>query len=150
MIKTIAFDADDTLWHTEHVYARAQARYVEILKAYGLEEKQALDTLHRIEVDNLPEMGYGIKAFVLSMIESAVALVGDRMGGKDVQVLLDEGRAMIRSEIQLLEHTQATVMQLAERYPLMLVTKGDLLDQERKVLNSGLGPFFELGGDFER
>lgn len=138
----IAFDADDTLWHSEVLYADAQTAFVKMLAAYGLDERQTLDTLHKIEVDNLPTFGYGVKGFVLSLIEAAVRLTEYQVSSREIQTLIDIGRAMIAHEVHLIDHVQVVVETLARQYPLMVITKGDIIDQERKIQRSGLGAAF--------
>jgi putative hydrolase of the HAD superfamily len=143
MIAWIAFDADDTLWHSERFYHEAQQRFTGLLAPYGFETTTALARLHDIEMSNLPTFGYGIKGFILSMIDAAVDLTGGQVRGEDIRALVNLGRWMAANEIILLDHVRETVEQLSARYPLMLVTKGDLMDQERKISLSGLAPYFK-------
>ncbi len=137
----IAFDADDTLWHSESLYAATQAEYRQLLSGYA-----ALDridaTLHAVEMRNLPLYGYGIKGFALSMIEAALEISANQLQGHEVQRVLQLARHMLSAELQLLDHAAEVVAQLAETYPLMLITKGDLFDQESKIERSGLKPYF--------
>jgi len=91
---------------------------------------------------NLPHFGYGIKAFALSMIETAVELTEGRIEGRDIQTIIDAAKEMLTSEVELLEHVADTVAQMAQSYALMLITKGDLRDQEAKIARSGLGEHF--------
>jgi len=100
------------------------------------------ERLYQTETRNLAHFGYGIKAFALSMLESAVELTEGRLSGQDVKTLIDLAKAMLRAEVELLPHVSEVVPQLAEKYPLLIITKGDLLDQETKVKRSGLGHFF--------
>lgn len=143
MIEWVAFDADDTLWHSERFYHEAQQRFAELLAPYGFEPTASLARLHDIEMSNLPTFGYGIKGFILSMIDAAVDLTGGQVRGEDIRALVNLGRWMAANEIILLDHVRETVEQLSTRYPLMLVTKGDLMDQERKISLSGLAPYFK-------
>ena len=137
----IAFDADDTLWQNEHLYARSQARLVELLAQYHPPE-WVHERLYQTEMRNLEHFGYGVKAFALSMIEAAIELTEGRMTGKDLQVLVDTAKGMLHADVELLEHVADTLAQLQEKYPLMLLTKGDLFEQENKIARSGLGDRF--------
>lgn len=137
----IAFDADDTLWHNERLYANAQARFVELLAHYHSPE-WIHERLYQTEVANLQHFGYGIKAFALSMIETAIELTEGRISGQDIQALIGLAKEMLNAEVELLEHVAETVPELAQSYPLMVITKGDLLDQETKISRSGLGHYF--------
>jgi len=140
-IDVIAFDADDTLWHNERYYVRAQAGFTELLSQYHSPE-WINDRLFETEMRNLEHFGYGIKAFALSMIETAVELTEGRITGADIQKVVDIARQMITADILLLDHVAETIPQLAQGYPLMLITKGDLLDQETKIMRSGLEEYF--------
>ncbi len=139
----IAYDADDTLWHTESYYRSVEQRFLEILAAYGLERTSALARFHEIEVANLPDFGYGIKGFMISLLEAAVDLTGGKVRGADVQAIIDLGRGMVRHEINFLPGAQESVARLAQTHPLALITKGDLMDQERKISASGLEDYFQ-------
>ncbi len=137
----IAFDADDTLWHNERLYAEAQSKFKQLLAHYHdpawIEER-----LYQTETRNLKHFGYGLKAFALSMIETAIELTEGRIEGRDILLLIDEAKAMLNAEVELLEHAAETVAHLAATHPLMLITKGDLLDQESKIARSGLALHF--------
>jgi len=137
----IAFDADDTLWHSESLYAAAQEEYRRLLAAYA--ETEVIDrVLHKTEMRNLPAYGYGVKGFALSMIEAALELSQHQISGSEVQQVLDLAKRMLSTEVELLEGVAEVVAQLAETYPLMLITKGDLAHQEAKIEQSGLKPYF--------
>jgi len=142
MLDLIAFDADDTLWHTEHLYSDAQERFGQLLAPYGvtgaIEQK-----LFATESANLRVFGFGIKSFALSMIETAIALTGGQISGHDIQRVIDLSKGMLSADVQLLEHAEETVARLAQDFPLMIITKGDLLDQESKIERSGLGKHFK-------
>lgn len=141
MIDTIAFDGDDTLWHNEILYAAAQAEYRRLLAKHHPGE--IVDQrLYETEMRNLEFYGYGIKSFTLSMIETAVELTDGQVTADEVREVLGIGRKMLTADVQLLEHAQSTVAQLAESHTLMLITKGDLRDQKRKLTKSGLAPYF--------
>jgi putative hydrolase of the HAD superfamily len=138
----IAFDADDTLWHNERLYLGAQAKLAQLLSPFQSAEIVKA-RLYQTESRNIKYFGYGIKSFTLSMIETAVELTEGHISGQDVQVIIDLGRGMLDAEVELLEHAAGTVAQLATRYLLMLITKGDLQDQQNKVTRSGLGQYFQ-------
>ncbi len=141
-IELIAFDADDTLWHNEVLYANAQAQFKQLLAAYH--PPQVVDErLLRTETRNLEYFGYGIKGFTLSMIETAIELTEGRISGREIQRIVELGRGMLRAEVQLMDHAQEALARLAPSYPLMLITKGDLLDQQSKIKRSGLAPYFK-------
>ena len=141
-INLIGLDADDTLWHNERYYAETQTKFAQLLSQYQPEEwvrKQLLQTENR----NIEHFGYGIKAFALSMIETAVELTDGRISGQDVRTLIEMATNMLNAEVELLEHVGETIPKLAASHPLALITKGDLLDQEKKIAHSGLGGYFQ-------
>jgi len=138
----IAFDADDTLWHNERLYLQTQARLVALLAPYGIDRPSIEERLSQTESDNIRVFGYGIKSFTLSMIETALALTGGGLTGTDVLSIINLGRAQLSAPVELFENVLEAVSVLAGRHPLMLITKGDLLDQETKLVRSGLAEFF--------
>jgi putative hydrolase of the HAD superfamily len=142
MVDLIAFDADDTLWHTEHLYSDAEARFGQLLAPYGI-TGQIEDQLFGVESANLRFFGFGIKSFALSMIETAIKLTDGRINGQDVQHVIDLAKGMLSAEVDLLDHAEQTITELAREFPLMIITKGDLLDQESKIERSGLGQHFK-------
>ena len=142
MLDLIAFDADDTLWHTEHLYSDAEARFGQLLAPYGV-TGQIEDKLFGVESANLRFFGFGIKSFALSMIETAIQLTEGRISGQDVQRVIDLAKNMLSAKVELLDHAEETLAQLAQEFPLMIITKGDLLDQESKIERSGLGQHFK-------
>lgn len=137
----IAFDADDTLWQNERLYVHVQGQFKALLSRYHAPDWVG-DRLYATEMRNLQHYGYGAKAFALSMIETAVELTEGRIAGRDVQVLIDLVKNMLTAEVELLEHVAETIPRLAGAYPLMLITKGDLRDQESKIARSGLADHF--------
>ena len=141
LFHTIAFDADDTLWHNERLYVHAQSRFKALLSPYHSPE-WIEERLYQAELRNLGHFGYGIKGFALSMIETAVELTEGRISGGDIQTIIDIAKGMLSAEVELLEHAAETTARLAQRYPLMLITKGDLRDQEIKIARSGLADHF--------
>jgi putative hydrolase of the HAD superfamily len=138
----IAFDADDTLWHNMRLYRQTQAGLAALLAGYGVSAEALDEQLFQTESRNIRLFGYGIKSFALSMIESALALTGGNLSGQHVLAIIELAKAQLNAPIELLEHVRETVPRLAARHPLMLITKGDLLDQENKLARSGLGEFF--------
>ncbi len=139
-LTTVGVDADDTLWRHEDVFRLTQDRLAELLSPYA-EPEELLGHLVEVEARNLRFYGYGVKAFTLSMIETAVAFAGEASGGV-VREILAAGREMLTHRIETLPGVEATLRLLSERYRLIVITKGDLLDQERKIAASGLGEFF--------
>jgi putative hydrolase of the HAD superfamily len=142
MIDLVALDADDTLWHNEPLFTSRREQFCALLARYepaGVAE----DRLYEVEMRNLRHFGYGVKGFVLSMIETAVEMTGGRLEGTDVRAIIDWGREMLAGPIDLLDGVAGAVESLARDYPVILVTKGDLLDQETKLARSGLGGLFK-------
>jgi putative hydrolase of the HAD superfamily len=137
----IAFDADDTLWHNERLYISAQAQFRELLAQYH-DPEWIDERLYRTEMRNLQHFGYGIKAFALSMIETAIELTEGRIAGSDIRTIIEIARAMLAADVELIEHVAETLERLAQTYTLMVITKGDLRDQEMKVALSGLAQHF--------
>ncbi|MGD0004618.1 MAG: HAD family hydrolase [Anaerolineaceae bacterium] len=142
MFDVIAFDADDTLWHTERLYVDAQNKFVQLLAAYHPAD-WVNQRLSQTEARNIEHFGYGIKSFALSMIETAVELTEGRISGQDIQVIVDLAKTMLNATVELLPYVKATIPVLAARYRLMVVSKGDLLDQETKITRSGLVDYFQ-------
>lgn len=142
MIDLIAFDADDTLWHNETVYQATEARFEEILAPYS-HDGRARAELFQTEMRNLATYGYGLKSFGLSMIETAIRVSGGRVRADEIGQIVELVKGMARTPVQLLDGVGEVVAELAAAHRLMLITKGDLLDQERKLAQSGLTPFFD-------
>ncbi|MFY0665048.1 MAG: HAD hydrolase-like protein [Natronospirillum sp.] len=140
-VKVIAFDADDTLWHNEHLFRQVQTEFKTLLAQYHSPEWIA-ERLYATEIKNLPHYGYGVKAFALSMIETAVELTEGRVTGADIQRILDAARTMLTADVRLLDGVTDTLEALFPHYRLMVITKGDLLDQQAKFERSGLEPYF--------
>src|SRR5262244_114802 len=141
MFDVIAFDADDTLWHNEPLYRGTQRQVVEILSHYhdrAWIESQMFET----ETRNLDHYGYGIKGFTLSMIETAIDLTEGRISGDEIRQIIGLTRKMFRAPVELLDGVRETIAALAQSHVLMLITKGDLFEQEGKIARSGLAEFF--------
>ena len=142
MIDIIAFDADDTLWHNENLYFNAKETFKQILSKYN-EPEWAGQQLDDMEVHNIHFYGYGIKSFVLSMLEAGIELTEGRIAGKELQEIITVAKQMLSADVQLFEQTQATLAVLSTQYELMLITKGDSFEQARKVTRSGLAGYFK-------
>lgn len=141
-IKVVALDADDTLWVNEPIFQQTQEKLKELLGAY-VEPAQLDGRLYETERRNLSLFGYGIKGFVLSMIETAVELSDGKISGAEVKQIIDMGKAMLRHPVDLLDGVREAVEALSEHYELMVITKGDLFDQENKIARSGLADYFK-------
>jgi putative hydrolase of the HAD superfamily len=140
-IKVIGFDADDTLWVNETYFREAEEHFTELLEQY--ETKNKIDQeLFRMEMKNLEIYGYGIKGFMLSMIELALELSNNRVSQATITQILNLGKEMISRPVELLEGVEEVLMQLEKKYRLIILTKGDLLDQERKLEKSNLLRYF--------
>ncbi|MFZ9982097.1 MAG: HAD family hydrolase [Cyclobacteriaceae bacterium] len=140
-VKIIAFDADDTLWENETYFAEAEQRFSELLEDF-LPKHTVLRELLHTEISNLPLYGYGIKAFMLSMIETAIRISDKNIPASVIQKTIDIGREMLDKPVVLLEGVEDVLKSLKGRYRLVLATKGDLLDQERKLIKSNLQGYF--------
>ena len=138
---TIGFDADDTLWHNERFFQMTHARFAELLADHAAPDHLA-ERLHAAERRNLGRYGFGIKGFVLSMIETAIEVTEQKVPASVIAELIAAGQDMLAHPIELLPHARETVVALGQEAHLILITKGDLLDQERKLAQSGLGELF--------
>lgn len=141
-ITTVAFDADDTLWHNEQFFKLTEARFAELLADFA-EKDHLAERLLDAERRNLGHYGYGIKGFMLSMIETALEVTEHRVPGRVIQEIIDAGQDMLSHPIELLPHAEEAVTAAAQAYHVVMITKGDLLDQERKLAQSGLGDLFD-------
>ena len=141
-LTTIGFDADDTLWHNERLFKLTEARFAGLLGEHGPRET-VLARLIEAERRNLRIYGYGVKGFMLSMIETAHEVTGGRVPGAVLSEILGAGRDMLNHPVEPMPHVAETLAALHGRYGLVLITKGDLFDQERKVAQSGLGELFK-------
>jgi putative hydrolase of the HAD superfamily len=137
----IAFDADDTLWHNEVLYTNTQDKYKQLLSGY-LSTEVIDQKLYETEMRNLGYFGYGIKGFTLSMIETAIELSGGEIRGREIQEIIGFAKEMLQAPVELLPHVEETISHLAASYPLLIITKGDLFDQETKIARSGLANYF--------
>ncbi len=141
-LTTIAFDADDTLWHNERFFKLTQDRFADLLRDY-VDGHHLAEHLLAAEKRNLGHYGFGIKGFTLSMIETAIDVTDGRVPASVISELIAAGREMLEHPIELLPHARDAVEAVAGTHRVLLVTKGDLLDQERKLAQSGLGDLFD-------
>lgn len=141
-LTTIAFDADDTLWHNERFFKLTQDRFADLLRDY-VNGHHLAEHLLAAEKRNLGHYGFGIKGFTLSMIETAIDVTDGRVPASVISELIAAGREMLEHPIELLPHARDAVEAVAGTHRVLLVTKGDLLDQERKLAQSGLGDLFD-------
>jgi putative hydrolase of the HAD superfamily len=139
----VGFDADDTLWRNEDYFSRAQTFFVDRVGPYAPPGIDVLDALHATEIDNLPVSGYGIKSFALSMVQAAVTTTGGKVPATVIGELVDHAHDMLRHPVELLDGVAETLEQVGRTHRLVLITKGDLVDQIRKVRTSGLEHHFE-------
>ncbi|MCB0952714.1 MAG: HAD hydrolase-like protein [Microthrixaceae bacterium] len=139
----VGLDGDDTLWHSESHFITTTERLGDLLAGYLDDDASHEDHLIEVERRNLARFGYGVKAFTLSMIETAVEVSGGRVTGSEVQRILDWSKELMDHPVELLDGVVETVGSLAEQHDLVLVTKGDLLHQESKVARSGLTELFD-------
>ena len=140
-LKVIAFDADDTLWVNEPYYRHTEDQFYNLLTEFSSQrslEKELLKT----EIENLAIYGYGIKGFMLSMIETALRVTDNKISIDVVDKILDLGKQMLDQPIELLDGVQDVLQKLKDKYGLVVATKGDLLDQERKLKKSGISHYF--------
>lgn len=140
MISVIAFDGDDTLWHNESIFSVTQQRFRALMQTYGHDRLD--ERLFATETRNLQLFGYGVKGFILSMIETAIEVSDGRVQAAEIQAIIDAGKAMLAHPVEPLEGVRETVEALRSRYRIMVITKGDLFDQESKLARSGLADLF--------
>jgi len=140
-LKVIGFDADDTLWVNETYYRDTEKDFVKLLQSFTNEET-AMRTLMSTEVKNLPLYGYGAKGFMLSMMETAIMVSQNKAGAEITGSIIRLGKELLNKPVVLLDGANKILQQLKDRFPVILITKGDLLDQERKLKKSGLDGCF--------
>jgi len=140
-IKVIAFDADDTLWVNEPYFQAAEKKFCALLADY-LPAEAAAKELFRTEMENLAAYGYGVKGFMLSMTETALRVSGGRCGGSVIERTIQLGKELLEKPIELLPGVEEVLKTLKNRFRLVAATKGDLLDQERKLKRSGIERYF--------
>lgn len=139
---SIGFDADDTLWHNETIFERVHERYRALLARYH--DATTVDrTLLATEKRNLELYGYGVKGFTLSAIETAIELTSGKISAEEIHLLIVNGREMLAHPVELLDGVAETLAELSAEYRLLVITKGDLRDQERKLAKSGIASRFQ-------
>ena len=142
MIEVIGFDADDTLWHNEVLYHQAKEELGQILAGYR-HPKEVKDRLDQTEVTNIKYYGYGIKSFTLSMIETAAQVSEGRVTAKEIDAIIIIAKRMLTAPVDLVDGVETTLGSLSGSYKLMLITKGDQFEQERKISISGISHYFD-------
>lgn len=140
-IKVVAFDADDTLWVNEPYFQETEKKFCDLLEDY-LPHHTVSRELLQTEINNLKLYGYGIKGFMLSMVETAIRVSEGTIGVEVIDRIIQYGKEMLEKPIELLDGVEDVLQALSGKYRLVVATKGDLLDQERKLNKSGLSPFF--------
>ena len=141
-IRTIGFDADDTLWVNETYFRETEDKFADLLQEF--ETKNKIDNeLFAKEMENLRLYGYGVKGFMLSMLETAIELSSGQVSSQTLSKIIAMGKHMIDKPVEILDGVQETLQYLAPKYRLIVMTKGDLLDQERKLQKSGLSKYFQ-------
>ncbi len=139
--KIIAFDADDTLWHNEPYFDEAQDKFCELFGGYA-SKQELLRLILNHQITNLPLYGFGIKAFTLSMIESALELTNHSISGQNIEKVLQIGKELLQKPVELLPNVISVLEELKGTHKLIVATKGDLKDQHRKLHESGIGAYF--------
>ncbi|WP_199269776.1 HAD family hydrolase [Mucilaginibacter lacusdianchii] len=140
-VKVIAFDADDTLWVNEPYFRATEEKFCSLFGEF-LSQHDIERELLKTEIFNLPLYGYGIKGFTLSMIEAAMNITAGKLSAEAVEKILNLGKEMLNQPVELLEGVEQVLQALQPHYRLVVATKGDLLDQERKLKKSGLAHYF--------
>ena len=137
----IAFDADDTLWDNEYLYTQARENFLDLLSECA-DREACGKRMDEIEIDNVRYYGYGIKSFILSMIEAALELSAGQVVAEKIGAILGIARQMLSANVLLIDGVGEVLESLAQRYPLMLITKGDPSEQRPKIIHSGLAEYF--------
>lgn len=140
-IKVIAFDADDTLWVNEPLFQNTEKQFCDMLEDF-LPHHTVSRELLAVEIENLKHYGYGVKSFMLSMIETAIKISNNTLSVEAVQRIIELGKALLNHPIELIDGVEDVLKTLQGRYKLVMATKGDLLDQEKKLQKSGLANYF--------
>jgi putative hydrolase of the HAD superfamily len=141
MLKVIAFDADDTLWHNESYFQETEKKFCVLLENYLPQHTIARELL-QTEIKNIDLYGYGIKAFILSMIETAIRITDKSIPNEAIEKIIGYGQELLNKPVDLMDGVEDVLRQLKGKYRLVMATKGDLLDQERKLKKSGLENYF--------
>ena len=141
--EVVGFDADDTLWRSEDSFVEAEAVFVELVAPHAPDGIDVTDALHAIESDNIPVSGYGVKAFALSMVQAAVTATSGRVPASVIGQLVDHAHDMLMQPVELLDGVPEALAAVGRTHRLVLITKGDLVHQTRKITTSGLEHHFE-------
>jgi len=141
-IETIAFDADDTLWHNEPFYQQGKDLFGELFKD-RLDPEVAQQIFSEAEIYNIRHYGYGLKSFVLSMVESALELGDGQLDASSIQEILAYGKEVIHGDLKIFDRVESTLADLAADFRLIMITKGDLFEQSLKIEKSGLADYFK-------
>jgi len=139
--QVIAFDADDTLWDNEPYFQDAQLQFAKIMSEW-ISPEAIIDEHYKTEIGNIPIFGYGIKGFTLSLIETAIRISNHKVAAHQIEEIIELGKSMLKYPIKLLPGVKSTLEQLAPHYRIIVATKGDLMDQERKLARSGIADYF--------
>ncbi len=141
-IEVIGFDADDTLWVNESYFRETEKKFWKIINN-GASLEATTKELFNIEIGNIPLYGYGTKGFTLSMIEAALKITKGEISSQQIDAILELGKSQIQQEVELIDGVEEVLNTLSKKYKLVVATKGDLLDQERKLKQSGLEKYFQ-------
>jgi putative hydrolase of the HAD superfamily len=140
-IQVIAFDADDTLWVNEPLFQETEHRFCELLENF-LPQHTVSRELLAVEIDNMRLYGFGVKSFILSMIETAIKITDGNIKTRDIEKIIQLGKELLDKPVELIDGIEDVLKALQGKYRLVMATKGDLLDQERKLIKSGLSSYF--------
>jgi putative hydrolase of the HAD superfamily len=140
-IKVIAFDADDTLWVNEPYFREAEDKFCEMMEEF-LPSHDVARSLLRTEIENIPTFGYGVKSFIISMIETAISISNGSISSENINRIIAIGRAQLMKPIEILDGVEDVLSNLLGKYRLVMATKGDLLEQQKKLTKSGLEKYF--------
>ncbi len=140
--KYIGFDADDTIWENENYFRETEHKFVELMSDY-CDEKSAMDALYQTEIDNLKDYGFGVKGFILSMVETAMRLSHNKVSNSDITKMINLGKELLNKPVIFIDGIENVLKSLcAKGYKLIVATKGDLLDQERKLAKANIEKYF--------
>jgi putative hydrolase of the HAD superfamily len=141
-VDILAFDADDTLWHTENYFQDVQSKFASILDQYA-PEQEVHNHFHEMELKNIHLFGYGVKGFTLSMVETAIEISNKNVSAEHIHDIVMLGKSIFDAPLDLMDGVEETLRKLGQEYRLWLITKGDVLDQRNKIEKSGLEHLFE-------
>lgn len=140
-VKAVAFDADDTLWVNEPFFDRIKAEAAKLMSSY-VSADEYLRILERVQACNIPVFGYGVKSFVISMIETANIVSEGRFNHSEMEHMIEQGRAMLSNPVEPIEGVENVLQILGGNYELLMITKGDVAEQQRKISLSGMSSYF--------